>query len=357
MDTSAGKALVPWGKRLCVSFDIYCPSVCKINMDINNHANSGSSWNGNDNDKTSARVYSGKSIPANTWVRRWFSYENTNTNNTNKVDLYDTSGFGVLRSDSDAAMTYYIKNIKYELQDPSANGPATMYTPAWTDSDSIVNTEYDTSGFGNHGAAATASAPTWSSDSPRYDGCYLFNGSSQFLTAPQSAKITDEITASIWAYMGTWGGYICLISCTEVGGWNIKYTNDYISFLVYAGDSYRICKSSKKWTSLTSGWHHFAVTYNGLKSCLYIDGVLDTSITPFTTKTPITYNSGNTIFIGAEAASNATAPTTPYFNGKLSDFRLYATALSAEDIKELYNSPIAVTNTGVLMTQGEFKEE
>lgn len=233
-----------------------------------------------------------------------------------------------------------------------------QWSPAWTDADSWFDTtEYDVSGFGNHGTAATASAPTRASDSPRYDGCYAFNGSSQFLKAPQSAKITDEITASIWAYMGTWGGDIRLISCTESGGWNIKSNSDYIAFLVYAGGSYRTCKSSKKWASLTSGWHHFAVTYNGLKSCLYIDGVLDTSITPFTTKTPITYNSGNTIFIGAEAASNATAPTTPYFNGKLSDFRLYATALSAEDIKELYNSPITVTNTGVLMTQGEFKEE
>lgn len=232
-----------------------------------------------------------------------------------------------------------------DVEVPASNG-------AWKD-----NVVYDTSGFGNHGTAATASAPTWASDSPRYDGCYAFNGSSQFLKAPQSAKITDEITASIWAYMGTWGGDIRLISCTEGGGWNIESNSDYIVFLVYAGGSYRTCKSSKKWTSLIGGWHHFAVTYNGLKSCLYIDGVLDTSITPFTTKTPITYNSGNTIFIGAEAGSNTTAPVGSYFNGKLSDFRLYATALSAEDIKELYNSPITVTNTGVLMTQGEFKEE
>ena len=44
-------------------------------------------------------------------------------------------------------------------------------------------------------------------------------------------------------------------------------------------------------------------------------------------------------------------------NGYISDFRLYATVLSDADIKELYNSPISVTNTGALITLGEFKEE
>ena len=222
----------------------------------------------------------------------------------------------------------------------------------------VDTTVYDTSGFGNHGSVSTVK-PSYSSDSPRYDGCTVFNGSSTFITTPKSVKVTDEITASIWGYCTSWSNANSrLFSCTEGGGWNIENTTDgHVNFPVYAGGSYHNCTGSILWSSLSSGWHHFAVTYNGLKSCIYIDGKLDTTSTWFTTKTPITYNTNNTVFLGAEAANSVSTPAGTYFNGKLSDFRLYATALSADAIKQLYNSPTSVTNTGVLMTQGEFKEE
>ena len=40
----------------------------------------------------------------------------------------------------------------------------------------------------------------------------------------------------------------------------------------------------------------------------------------------------------------------PTFKGHLSDFRIYATALSAEDIKELYNTSAYVSDNGTLLT-------
>ena len=245
--------------------------------------------------------------------------------------------------------------VDFDIKDVQVS-ECTVNAPA-NDGNWFNGLVYDTSGFGNHGTVASSTAPTWNNDSPRYDGCYVFNGTSQFLTAPQSVKVTDEITVSIWAYMTTWSGNINPISCTQNGGWNIENSGGYINFPLYANGAYRSCTSKKLWSSLSSGWHHFAISYNGLKMCLYIDGTLDTTITPFTTKTPITYNTSNTVFIGAEAGGNATKPDgSSYFNGKLSDFRLYATALSDSDIKELYNSPICITDTGTLMTQGEFKE-
>lgn len=359
--TGQGKALVPYGKRLCISFDIYSPTACKMSWDVNCYANSGTAWtDGNDADYTNyRREISDRSVPANTWVRKWFSYVNTNPGNTGKVDVYDVSGFGVIREASDSALTYYIRNIKYELQSESAVGPSTVYTPGWADSDSTINTEFDTSGFGNHGAAYSGKYPVYITtfNSPKYSGCYQFSGN-QYLTLPTKAKIKDEITMNIWGYMSTWAAQGRLVSCTEAGGWNIEYYNNYINFPLYASGSYRNCTSSKKWADLSSGWHMFTLTYDGKTQRLYIDGVLDKELTSFTSKTPITYNSANTIFIGAEAEATATTPAGGnYFNGCMSDFRLYATALSAQDVKDLYDTPVAITNTGVLMTKGEFKEE
>lgn len=46
---------------------------------------------------------------------------------------------------------------------------------------------------------------------------------------------------------------------------------------------------------------------------------------------------------------------TPY-KGLMSDFRIYATTLSSDDILKLYNTPITLNNNGTLLTSGEFVE-
>lgn len=45
-------------------------------------------------------------------------------------------------------------------------------------------------------------------------------------------------------------------------------------------------------------------------------------------------------------------PTYSY----LSDIRIYATPLSVEDIKTLYEAPASIANNGTMLTQGEFVE-
>jgi hypothetical protein len=64
------------------------------------------------------------------------------------------------------------------------------------------------------------------------------------------------------------------------------------------------------------------------------------------TNTPIGYNT-NYMFIGAESAE--TSCSGPYFDGSISDFRIYSTALSAEDVKELYNTSAIICDNGTVM--------
>lgn len=253
---------------------------------------------------------------------------------------------------SGAIGTYYVKNFKLE----AGTNTNPKWSPAISDSDNWGLGEYDVSGYGNNGFISQATMPICAGESPRYNNCYSFNGSNQYIDVGQGGKVKDEISVAWWGYMDSWSGYGRAISCTEGGGWDFEPNSGYMSFPVGCGTSsntYQHVSSKTKLADLSAGWHHWVGTYDGFKLCLYKDGVLDNSVTAYTTKTPI-YYPANQIFIGCEAAGSS--PSSPYFKGKISDVRIYATALSADDVKELYNTPFTVTNNGKLFVQGEVIE-
>ena len=96
-------------------------------------------------------------------------------------------------------------------------------------------------------------------------------------------------------------------------------------------------------------WYHITCTVVNKTCSVYVNGTLTKQ---FNLNNDLGVVSFVNTYIGK---SNWNAD--PLFHGKISDFRIYATVLSDADIKELYNSPISVTNTGALITLGEFKEE
>lgn len=118
-------AVIPYGKTYILSFEILVPRACSWNTDVNNYAVTGSSWSGNDNDHSSARETSGKTLVANQWIKCWSKYSNTSPNNTSKVDIYDASNFGVVMQNETSNMTYKIRNVMGELATvPSEWSPA-----------------------------------------------------------------------------------------------------------------------------------------------------------------------------------------------------------------------------------------
>ena len=224
---------------------------------------------------------------------------------------------------------------------------ATPWTPTSIEMGKDLTKVVDSSGYGNNGIAVNSPSNIADSKS-RYNICTEFNGSNTYINAGTGAKVKDEITVAWWGYMDSWSSYTRAISCTEGGGWNFEVSSGKINFAMGTGTSsntYKSCTSNTTLASLASGWHHFVGTYNGLESNLYIDGVLDKTLSCYTTKTPIYYHSSNSIIVGAEANAGNTAAGS-YFNGKLSDIRIYATALSAEDILTLYNTPAHIDNLG-----------
>ena len=207
-------------------------------------------------------------------------------------------------------------------------------------------TVYDCSGFGNDGSTTSTNYPITDSDSPRYNSSFKFNGS-QYINAGKGGKVSDSFSICWWGYMDNWSSYGSAASCTESRGWNFESTGTYMGFNVNINGSYYGTADTTALSSLT-GWHHWVGTYDNNVLKIYRDGVLKSSNTTGTNK-PITYNTTNSIWLGVEASSGENYEPSIWFKGKMSDFRIYATPLSAEDVKELYNTSAMVCDNGTVM--------
>ena len=91
-------------------------------------------------------------------------------------------------------------------------------------------------------------------------------------------------------------------------------------------------------------WNHYAITFDNGSIEIYINGELDrsmqatiTTISPSTTWTIGNYG------------------TTEVPKAKVSDVRFYTTALSADDILDLYHTGATLASNGVLMANEFFE--
>ena len=84
-------------------------------------------------------------------------------------------------------------------------------------------------------------------------------------------------------------------------------------------------------------WHHFVITGDGSASKLYIDGLYYGKCINFKSIT------GSILHINGWSSGGDYRT-----NGKISDFRIYSTALSEDDIKELYNTSAIINNNNTL---------
>lgn len=216
-----------------------------------------------------------------------------------------------------------------------------------------TNIAYDSSGYGNHGTCSDNFSSN--QDSPRYSDCIVFENN-KYINCGRGAMVTDALTVNWWGKMNDWSLYsstpMRALSCTEGGGWNFEPNSGKMCFAMGTGSTSNSYKNAVGTTTFDSvadnSWHMFTGTYDGFATRIYVDGELETTNTAYSSKTPIFYNASNSIFIGAEAGGSATSPSTERFTGKISDVRIYATALSAAAVKELYQSSISFLDNGTL---------
>lgn len=243
----------------------------------------------------------------------------------------------------EASFTARIKNVKFEK-----SSTATSWTPAPEDNASFYdNVIYDTSGYCNNGSVTDSTCPTWSSDTPRYKGSYVFNGNKQVIDTPNVFH-QEDITISFWfkrlkdtntrQFLFTiWEGFSCELTADDIP-----------LFRIATDVSHAVDALSDKKITVNDGWTHFCGVYkNGEYSKIYINGQLKKSVS---SASKIYWNIHSSK-IGIYNSLNT------YYNGQISDVRIYATALSDSDILELYQSSASVDNNGNLMLAGEVIEE
>lgn len=243
-----------------------------------------------------------------------------------------------------AGESVIIANLKLEK-----GNKATAYTPCPTDDPVMYdNMIYDTSGYCNNGSVTDSTCPTWSSDTPRYKGSYMFNGNNQYVKFQNPITSSSiDFTISCWVKFDdtTGNSTICTMRTAVGNGIALFKIGNKIRF----DDNAQFTFSD--YTISANEWTHVVVTRSSSCKNLYINGVLKQTKNMVGDMKLIS----NVGTIGASSQSGN--GISNYLNGQLSDFRIYATALSDSNILELYQSSASVDSSGNLMLAGEVVEE
>jgi len=192
----------------------------------------------------------------------------------------------------------------------------------------------DSSGYGNHGTLSTGDGSVNKSVAGKLGKGLSFDGNDYVSTVSNAGfSGTGSRTVSLWFNPGTKQGAQILFQ-TGTNGFGNKFIIGY-DWVVNEGiyfDTYGQNDTNGKVNSITRGsWNHVVIVFTyGVSSSIYINGVLDAT----DNKTTLTNISATTITIGG---------TDGYFNGLIDDVRIYNRALTAGEVRELFENTQRIT--------------
>ena len=184
---------------------------------------------------------------------------------------------------------------------------------------------YDLSGNANTGTLTNG--PTFSQAN---GGAIVFDGVDDYVNIPNNSSfnVTDNISVEMWVRIET--------TQSNNLGFLIKYADGYLFYItgvnkVFTLDSrngdgtyYRTAGT----TNIQDGvWKYLVGQKNGLSYRVYVNGVLEGSVTA----NSIGSLAGNVdLKLGTDGAT--------YLNGRIATFKIYNRALSATEILQNYNA-------------------
>ena len=212
--------------------------------------------------------------------------------------------------------------------------------PGWVDNTMASNTVRDNTGRGND--ATCSGSVTTEGGSPRNTRAFKLLDTS-YVQYPVPSGIS-QCTIAFWVKRASGGGYStvdCLKNNPGGSMW-LAVNTESNKLWAYWGGTYNRVSGS-----LTANtWYHVALTFNAGVTQWYLDGVAVGSAVDFSAR-GTTWPSGTRTIGNSYTGSNWNTK----FNGAFSDWRFYTTVLTAAQIKELYNAPISVANTGACLSE------
>lgn len=214
------------------------------------------------------------------------------------------------------------------------------FMTSWVPNAANTNNIYDSSGYSNNGTVI--GSLTAAAGSPRYDIATQFPGTAySTCTSPSS----EARTISVWAKWDSIpsGQSIIYVDYKSKTGLGLMSTGILCSSCGLS--SYTFSKSN----IVANVWYHFVIVCpNGPADTarkLYINGVEQTA----------TSSTSNWTHALDELQVGKRSTTSDGFSGKISDFRIYATALTAEQVADLYHTSMSVDSSGNIHAR-ELKE-
>lgn len=235
--------------------------------------------------------------------------------------------------------TYYSGSAMYLTKFKLEKGvnPNPSYSPSSLEGNNLI--EYDCSGYGNNGEKI--GTLTYTNDSPKGKGATHIGATSQKIHISNFPTIGFGNSYSIaW-----WGKASSLSGGAMMWGFadGIRLNGFHGGTLWNTGDASNnplyIPGTTTQVTAPTGNtWHHFVMVGDGSTCKAYQDGELWGQAKTYKSI------SGTSIYInGWNSVSDYT-----FSSLDISDFRIYATALSADDIKSLYQNEAYVDSNGTV---------
>lgn len=171
-------------------------------------------------------------------------------------------------------------------------------------------------------------------------------GACSYLRADMKTSITPAaFTVSMWAKVNTWGkqtsGVLSFNTSTDPTGYLTS------TFVQYDGNFRLNNSASTAQSSISSGivtlgeWHHYAFTWDGANLKGYKDGALYNTVAAAFVPDPFRY-----VFLGVDRAGGAVRDADVTWG----NFKVYMTALSAEDIEIESKARALITDKGDIET-------
>lgn len=217
----------------------------------------------------------------------------------------------------------------------------------------VTSSVSDISGYSNNASVGIGV------QSPRYDACYYFSAKSylKFPNPIYAKKTIYGLTINMWVRLDSGcGGYATILSGLNNPTSNFPWlaVNTEQSGLwsyIWSNTPQYGRGMSNELLSLNT-WYMITYVFNSGSVYWYLNGTRKGDITKYTT---LNYINADMEYLALGNSYSGTQWNTN-FCGWISDFRMFTTVLSADDVKALYQNSATITSTGQVMLAGEVVE-